>query len=329
MTHLALALPPANIAAAPFIPVSTESLIVPARDLGLSIAPGGLVLALPAISGYVGADIVAAVISAGLDEASEVNLLIDIGTNGEIVLGNRDRLVACSTAAGPAFEGAQIRCGAGGIPGAINSAGASGGKFTYTTIADAQPEGICGSGIVDLCAFLLSAGIAEETGRMIEPAEADSPDFPAYPFRDRIIMLDGEPAFLVVPEAESATGSALVFTQKDLREIQLAKAAIAAGIDTLIRHLGVNMDDIANLFLAGGFGSYIHKESAVEIGLLPRELKDKIRVVGNAAGRGAVMYLLSAEASARCENVRGKAEYVELSSSPEFQDAYIEKMMFS
>jgi uncharacterized 2Fe-2S/4Fe-4S cluster protein (DUF4445 family) len=329
MTHLALGLPPANIAAAPFIPVSTESQIAPARDLGLPVAPGGLVLALPAISGYVGADIVAAIISSGLDESTPVNLLIDIGTNGEIVLGNKDRLVACSTAAGPAFEGAQIRNGAGGITGAINGASVRDGKFTYTTIADAPPLGICGSGIVDLCAFLLSSGIAEATGRMIESAEADSPDFSAYPFRDRIIMLDGEPAFLVVPEEDSSTGSAIVFTQKDLREIQLAKAAIAAGIDTLIRHLGVGMDGIANLFLAGGFGSYIHKDSAVEIGLLPRELKDKIRVVGNAAGRGAVMYLLSAEAAARCECIRGKAEYVELSSSPEFQDAYIEKMMFS
>jgi uncharacterized 2Fe-2S/4Fe-4S cluster protein (DUF4445 family) len=329
MIHLALGISPRNIAAAPFIPVLTESRIIPARELGLAFAPGGLVQALPSISAYVGADIVAAILASGLDEAESLNLLIDIGTNGEIVLGNRDKLVTCSTAAGPAFEGAHIRNGAGGIPGAINSVSPRDGGFSYSTIADAPPLGICGSGIVDLLAFLLKTGIVDETGRLIDPGEADSPESPAYPFRGNLIEQDGEPAFLLVPEEDSAVGSALCMTQKDVREIQLAKAAIAAGIDTLIRRLEIRIEDIENLFLAGGFGSYIHKDSAVEIGLLPRELRDKIQVVGNAAGKGASMYLLSTEAVARCERIRGTAEYIELSSSPEFQDAYIEKMIFS
>jgi uncharacterized 2Fe-2S/4Fe-4S cluster protein (DUF4445 family) len=329
MIHLALGLPPRNIAAAPFIPVLTESQIIPGRELGLAIAPGGMVQALPSISGYVGADIVAAILASGLDESEPLNLLIDIGTNGEIVLGNKSRLVTCSTAAGPAFEGAQIRNGVGGIPGAIDSVTRQGEGFSYSTIAGAPPLGICGSGIVDLLAFLLETGIVDETGRLISRDEAASPEARAYPFRNNIIEQDGESAFLIVPEEDSAVGSALCMSQKDVREIQLAKAAIAAGIDTLIRRLEIRVEDIENLFLAGGFGSYIHKDSAVEIGLLPGELRDKIRVVGNAAGKGAAMYLLSAEAAARCERICAKAEYIELSSSPEFQDSYIEKMTFS
>ena len=329
MLHLALGLPPENIASSPFISVTTESHTIPARELGLSIAPGGQVNVLPSISGYVGADIVAAVLAGGIAESDPLCLLIDIGTNGEIVLGNRERLIACSPAAGPAFEGAHVKSGVGGIAGAVNMVTESGNSLSFTTIAEAPPLGICGSGIVDLLALLLRSGIVDETGRMLSRDEAARlPGPPSAGILDRLIESDGEPAFLLVPEAESSVGSPIMLSQKDVREIQLAKAAIAAGIDTLVLRLGVRMEDITTLYLAGGFGSYIHKASAVGIGLLPGELHDRIRVIGNAAGKGALMTLLSHRRQGQCESIRRMTEYIELSSSPEFQEAYIDRMMF-
>jgi uncharacterized 2Fe-2S/4Fe-4S cluster protein (DUF4445 family) len=327
MVHLVLGLPPKNIAAAPFISVTTEALTVPAGGLSLSIAPGGTVYTLPGVSGYVGADIVAAVLASGMAESGPLSLLIDIGTNGEIVLGNRDRLVCCSTAAGPAFEGAQIRNGVGGIAGAVNKVRMQDGIISFTTIQNTRPLGICGSGIVDLLSILIGYHIVEESGRMLSRGEA--PEKTPKDLLDGMTTLDGEPAFLLVPEEGTDLGSPILLTQKDVREIQLAKAAIAAGIDTLVKKIGINLEDIEVLYLAGGFGSYLHKASAVAIGLLPWELHDRVHTLGNAAGKGAAMALLSLRAREKCEAIRRKAEYIELSSSPEFQDAYIERMFFS
>jgi uncharacterized 2Fe-2S/4Fe-4S cluster protein (DUF4445 family) len=327
MVHLVLGLPPKNIAAAPFISVTTEPLSLPAADLSLSIAPGGTVYVLPSVSGYVGADIVAAVLASGMADSEPLSLLIDIGTNGEIVLGNRDRLVCCSTAAGPAFEGAHVRNGVGGIAGAVNKVRMQEGFISFTTIQNGRPLGICGSGIVDLLSILIHYGIVDETGRMLSRAEA--PEKTPKDLLEGMIDFEGEPAFLLVPEEETGLGSPILLTQKDVREIQLAKAAIAAGVDTLAKKIGVNLDDIEVLYLAGGFGSYLHKTSAAGIGLLPRELHDRVQTLGNAAGKGAAMALLSLRAREKCEVIRRKAEYIELSSSPEFQDAYIERMFFS
>jgi len=328
MMHLALGLPPGNIAAAPFIPLLAGPLVIAAENLNISIAPGGLVESLPSISAYVGADITAAVLACNMDTDDDANLLVDIGTNGEIVLGGRGGFAACSTAAGPAFEGAHISGGLGGIPGAINSAGIKDGRLCLTTIAEEAPRGICGSGIVDVLALLLDAGIVDGTGRMLTRVQADSLEKAGNSLCENIIDYGGEPAFVLVPEEQSASGGAILLTQKDVREIQLAKAAIAAGIDTLMRRRGMMAGDIANLYLAGGFGSYIHKESAIRIGLLPRELADKIKVVGNAAGKGALIHLLSAEARERCSKICAATDYVELSASPEFMDSYVEKMSF-
>jgi uncharacterized 2Fe-2S/4Fe-4S cluster protein (DUF4445 family) len=329
MLHLALGIAPRNIASAPFIPVLTETGVFPAGDLGLAIAPGALAVSLPGISAYVGADITAAILACGMDRDDKVNLLIDIGTNGEIVLGSRERLTACSTAAGPAFEGAHISCGTGGVPGAIDSVRAeSGGEILYTTVGGEPPCGICGSGIVDLLAFLLKTGLVDETGRMRGPQETQ-PGEEAFFYRNRLGQAGGEAFFLLVPEEESAAGDPIMLTQKDVREIQLAKAAIAAGIDTLIGRLGIGVSGIARLYLAGGFGSCIRGESAAALGLFPKELAGRVVRAGNAAGKGAAMYLASGQAALRCENIRERTEYVELSSSPQFMDAYIEKMTFS
>jgi len=325
MIHLALGLPPRQIAAAPYLPVTVEPLTLPADELSLNIAPGGLVYVLPGISAYVGADIGAAILASGMTDSEDPSLLIDIGTNGEIALGSSRRLITCSTAAGPACEGAHIRHGVGGIAGAVSKVGLRDENLVFETILGERPIGLCGSGIADLLAILLETGVVDETGRMIAPGEEGAPGF----MKERLVLADGEPAFVLVPEAESAVGEAVVFTQKDVREIQLAKAAIAAGIDTLVEASGIGWDEIGRLYLAGGFGNYIDKASAVRIGLLPSRLSDRIEAVGNAAGKGALMALLSTRQRKKCSEIADRAEYVELSSSPRFQEAYIDRMTFT
>ena len=349
MQHLFLGLDPTAIGVSPFIPAAACTLDYNGSGLALAAHPSGHVITLPCISGYVGSDIVAAILASGMDLRPEVALLIDIGTNGEIVLGNADWLRACSTAAGPAFEGAQIRCGTGGVDGAVNTfvanvdgAGRESDRrsaaelrgvshdatapFSYTTINDAPAVGICGAGIVDIVAALLDAGVIDDTGRLL--GAADLPDTVPEPVRARCCIVDGAPAFVVVPESETAGGEALVLTEKDVREIQLAKAAIAAGIATLLEDAAIAAEDVGRVYLAGGFGSFLNRESAIRIGLLPPGTAERVEVLGNAAGIGAVMALASRSVFARCDAVAAGVRYIELSSTAAFQDHYIENMTF-
>lgn len=325
MMHLAAGLPPKYIATVPFIPVAKNRMTFLAEDLGFGIPKGASAYLLPSISGYVGADIVSAVLASGLYYGEAFSLLIDIGTNGEIVLGSNDGLLCCSTAAGPAFEGATIRHGVGGISGAINSVSIQDNKITYTTISDARPIGICGSGIIDAMAILLSCGVVDETGRMLEPGDAAAGECELA----QHLTVDGDqPAITLAPSDVTESGEQIVLSQKDVREIQLAKASIAAGIMTLLRKSGRGVEDIDIVYIAGGFGSFTNKENAVKIGLIPSELLDKVKVIGNAAGTGAVLSLISENCLAECDRISSQAEYIELSSSPEFQEEYIENMYF-
>lgn len=317
MQHLLLGVPPKGIAVAPFTPVFLQAMEISATGLGLGGNDRATAVTIPGISAYVGADITAAILASGMNERTEICCLIDIGTNGEIVLGNRDSLVCCSTAAGPAFEGAQLRCGIGGVGGAVSAVSVVGERLELTTIADEPPAGVCGSGVADILAILLDAGIVDETGRFAEPGALGGL---SSPLRERLTSVDGQPAFTLV--------DGIVLTQKDVREIQLAKAAIAAGIRTLIAHEGIDASQIATLYVAGGFGSYLRKESAAAIGLIPTELVDRIEVIGNGAGKGAVMGLISRGHWAALGGISRKARYVELSSSPAFQEAYIDEMIF-
>ena len=303
MTHLLLGLPTAEIAKAPFVPVCNDTLVLPAAALGLQLHPEAIALVAGGVSAYVGGDITAGVLSSGLMEDDALALFIDIGTNGEIALGNRNALVSCSTAAGPAFEGGHIRCGTGGVAGAINSVRLDGGKPVYTTIGGAPAIGICGSGVLDAAAALLDAGIIDETGCL----ETDD-------------EIDGVSVFRITDK--------IYFTAKDAREIQLAKAAVRAGIDTLLDALGAEENDVQKVYLAGGFGNYMDKKSAVRIGLIPECLLERIIPLGNAAGSGAIRLLLDDGAQAALATLRGKMTYLELSSNAFFQDAYIEQMMF-
>jgi uncharacterized 2Fe-2S/4Fe-4S cluster protein (DUF4445 family) len=310
---------PRNIAASPFIPAFTHALEAKAYELGLCICPMASIHTLPNLASYVGADIVGSVMASGMDRRDELTLLVDIGTNGEIVLGNQKAMLACSTAAGPALEGAHIRYGMGGVAGAISKVENRDGQVYYETIGDQSAVGLCGSGIVDAVALLLEAEIVDETGRM-------DPDNAPDDWQDRFTY-EGRNCIFALTKPDART-NAVSISQKDIREVQLAKGAIAAGIEVLIRQWGAAMEDIQRVCLAGGFGNYINRHNGCRIGLLPQQLESKIEGIGNGAGAGARMALLSPLEEAHARQVREKMHYIELSAIKEFQDLFMDKMIF-
>lgn len=314
MCHLLVDLPPDSIGVAPFTPTTLFGDCRNAKTLGLPF--DGEVYICPAESGYVGGDITADMLSAGLDRRSVPALLIDVGTNGEMALGCRDKFVCCSTAAGPALEGAQIRFGMTAAPGAVSEVRCEDGKVVCSVIGGGKAVGLCGSGLIDAVAVMLELGVIDETGRMLDMEDDDVPD-KAAPY---LFQMDGEPAFRL-------TGQVSV-TQSDVRMLQLAKGAIAAGIRVLLDSYGADFGQIGVLLLAGGFGSYIRPESAARIGLIPAELLGVTRAIGNAAAQGALEALVSEEARARLSNLQKAMDYRELSGLPQFNDAYMEAMMF-
>ena len=320
MMHFLMGLPADGIAMAPFVPVTTEMTFLDAHELGLHINENGSVVVLPCVSAYVGADTVAAVLSTGMHKKEEISLLVDIGTNGEIVLGNRERMVACSAAAGPAFEGAGIRNGVSSVAGAIDKVNLH-PRFEISTIGNAAAVGICGSGIVDAVAELRSANILDGKGKFVS-----DPSVVPSSLRNRLTEISGQRAFLLAGRDEYSTGIDIAVTQKDVRELQNAKAAIAAGIRILSETSGIPLDKVDKVYLAGGFGSYINIDNAMTIGLLPRELAGKIVSVGNAAGAGAVDGLLSRDALHEKNEIKQLIEYIELSYSKEFLRAYMDSM---
>lgn len=312
MQHLLCAINPAGIAVAPFTPASLFGCEQPAAELGINL--NCAVYHARSVSAYVGADITVGLLASGASQSDTPAIYIDIGTNGEMALINGKRLLCCSTAAGPAFEGAHIKYGVGGVAGAIAEVYTEDEAIKYKTIGGLPPIGICGSGIIDAAAVLLKTGGMDETGRIADADEAEG-------FIARYINEDESEIYL-----DKAAG--ISFTQQDVREVQLAKAAIAAGINTLLHEQGLALSDVDKLYIAGGFGSHINKNSACAIGLLPPKLLDKIVFVGNAAGMGARRIALTASGRAESEAIAERAEYVELSGHAFFQDDYIEQMMF-
>lgn len=322
MLHLLLQLPVMQLARAPFIPVTLSTLFLKPSELNLAMNAQGRIILLPGVSAYVGSDTVAAVLSTGMHLKKETTLLADIGTNGEIVLGNRDFIISCSAAAGPAFEGANITCGTGSIEGAVSEVYIDGeGDLQYRTIGDRKAVGICGSGLIDAIACMLRIGVLDGTGRILKRDELDNT---ALKYADRLFSVNGQQAFSLVRTGDSC----IYITQKDVREVQNAKAAIAAGISLLIREAGLTVDDIQSVFLAGGFGSFMRARSAVEIGLLPRIPEQKIVAVGNAAGTGAIQALLSREELQLAADVAQRIKYLELSSSQDFASEYADQLLF-
>ncbi len=325
MHHLFLGLPPRNIAISPYVPVVGDPLTVDAAALGIDINPAGKVLTLPNIAGFVGADTTAVLLATEIDRSEEIKLVIDIGTNGEIALGSKDRIVACSAAAGPAFEGAQISSGMRGAEGAIDHV-YFGERLEYSVIGGVKPLGICGSALLDAVAGLLELGIIEPRGRFAPPDTLTSTA--AVVFKDRLIEHGGQKAFLLADADQTGNGRPIMITQGDIRELQLAKGAMAAGVSVLMETCGIRVEDIKEVLLAGAFGNYMHPHSACVIGLIPPALENKIKMVGNAAGTGAKLALLSASEYRRAAAIANAVGFVELGSYPKFNSIFARATYF-
>lgn len=328
MQHLLLGLDPEAVGAAPFIATALRPLTVRAAEVGLAEVGGALLLALPSISAYVGADIVAGLLAHGFDAEERTVILLDAGTNGEMALLHQGRILACATAAGPAFEGARISCGMRASTGAINAVTLGAADIEIGTVDSAPARGLCGTGLLDAVAVLLEAGILDETGAFLDPdeLEEEAPELPPA-LAARVIEDDDGPAFVLARPAGDAPRVTL--TQRDVREYQLAKAAIAAGIDVLLAQVGIGAADLDEVLLAGGFGHYLRPESALRTGLLPEGAPvERVRAVGNSSLAGARLALLDASMRDRAEQLARDAEALELSGRTDFQTAFTLRMEF-
>jgi uncharacterized 2Fe-2S/4Fe-4S cluster protein (DUF4445 family) len=256
----------------------------------------------------------------------KIILFIDLGTNGEIVLGSKRKIWTCSTAAGPAFEGARISSGMRAAEGAIDKVKIDNGSITYRVIKDGKVRGICGSGLIDLIAEMLNLGLINKSGKLINREECN-PEL-SEEIKKRIIKGQKGNKFLIVKGKGTENGNPVYLTQGDIREVQLAKAAIYAGIKILLKKVNISSDDIQKILLAGAFGNFIDKKSAIEIGLIPCLPLERIESVGNVAGKGAEIVLLSEKMKKVCQDTAREVKYIELSSCPDFQKEYIKAMFF-
>jgi uncharacterized 2Fe-2S/4Fe-4S cluster protein (DUF4445 family) len=323
MHHLLLGIDPSHVGLAPYAPVMRHATVLPARDLPLKIAAEGRVCLLPLVAGFVGADAVAVALATRLGESDGLRVAVDIGTNGEVLLGSRERLLACSAPAGPALEGAQIRHGMRGALGAIDRVTVD-GEIRVHTIGEAPPLGICGSGLIDLIAGLLDAGAIDWTGLIDVEARATLP----AGLRDRVITRGEERIIVVLRPGEAGAAGEIVLTQDDVRQVQLAKGAIASGIAMLVHVAGITLEQVDELMLAGGFGNYVSIRSAVRIGLIPPLPAGRIRYVGNAAALGAQMCVLSERERARADELAGRISHVSLAAHPDFEQVFVDCMNF-
>lgn len=319
MCHLLMGISPAKMGKAPFLPDEYFGRAFNPLDIGLENCQTMIIF--PAVSGFVGGDI-----TAGMMETvnrNELTLYLDIGTNGEMALGKGDRYVCCATAAGPAFEGAQIEQGMPASKGAVDKVWLEGRRIKYSVIGNDRPVGLCGSGLIDALAVLLKAGIIDENGTILSGQE-----LPIL-FRSYVFEVEAEEtAQSTEPSLAVHIAPGVYITQEDIRKLQLAKGAIAAGIEVLFKEYGCKPCDLDIFTFAGGFGNYIDKASAAAIGLFPQELLDKAKEVGNAAGNGAVSAALSQEAWERALEISGDMRYIELASYPHFNEMYVEHMNF-
>ena len=318
MVHLVLGMDPEPLGVAPFIMAARLLPEIRARDLGVPAHPGARAVVFPAFGAYVGGDITAGLLASGMDRDPRIRLFIDIGTNCEIVLGGRDWLLATAAPAGPAFEGAAIRCGMRAADGAIEAVTITpDGDLNLTVIGDTEPRGLCGSGLVDAVTALVEAGLLDGSGRFV-PAEDASRITPGLASRlttvgaERVFMLHGD----------------IYLSQRDIRELQFAKAAIATGWRILLEEAGLTEDDVKQVLLAGSFGSYLSSKSAIRIGLVPAVPVRRVVAAGNVAGEGAKMALLSVRERAAALALLEEVRYVELSDRADFNDRFIDQLGF-
>ena len=306
MQHLFAGINPGSIAVAPFHPQT----LFDKPDEGCTCFA-------PCVAGYVGGDITAGLLASGLREKPGRRLFLDIGTNGEMALGGQDGFLCCAVASGPAFEGAGISCGMTGTEGAVAHVRAENGALCLEVIGGGEARGICGSGLLDLAALLCRERVISASGLLLPPEEAPE-KWAAYLGEDE----DGNGVFYLTPDRR------VYLTARDVRQLQLAKAAVAAGIRVLLKKSGVDVTEIDGLFIAGGFGSFLDPKSAAEIGMFPAELADKTETLGNASLAGAGMALLDEAARARLYDIQRACRYIELSGDADFNDEYPEQMAF-
>lgn len=326
MQHFLLRVDPTGLSRAPFRPAFRESPRLRARDLGLALNPAAVVELVPGIAGFVGGDTVAAVLATGQDRTTKATCLLDLGTNGEIVAGWRGRLVACSTAAGPAFEGARISQGMRGDKGAIEAVRID-DQVRLKVIGDVPPAGICGSGLIDAGAELARVGVLDETGRIRSPEECR--DFLPPAVVERLVPGEaGTWSFVLAPAAEARSGRPVALTQKDVRELQSAKGAIVAGARLALAYLGLDEAQLDEVVLAGAFGTYVRPAAAAAVGLIPMAPEERIRSAGNAAGAGARMFLLSRSEARRARDIARRTEHLDLANHPDFVEQFMTGMYF-
>ncbi len=319
MMHLLLRIDPKHIRQEPYVPTANIIPVLKAAETGIKINPHGLLYCLPGVASYVGADITAGVLSCDMHRSKETNLLIDIGTNGEIVLGNSEWLMSCAASAGPAFEGSGMSCGVRAVRGAIQGVKITGKSLdaAVTTIGSDKPRGICGSGYIDLVSELLKHGALDKNGKLNSNA--------GY---KRIRLGKSGYEYVVSYSLDTATGQDIVISDADLDNIKRAKAAIYSGISILVCHMDMAINDIHTIFIAGGFGTSLNIESAVAIGLIPDLPRDKYIFVGNSSLAGARQALLSCQALKTAEDVSKNITYFELSTDPEYMDEYVAALFF-
>jgi len=316
MHHLFLGINPHYVALAPYPPAIRSSVSVRAKDIGLKMNPAAYVYVPPNVAGFVGADAVADVLATEVYKSESLSIMIDVGTNTEIVLGNDQRTISCSAASGPAFEGGHIEFGMRAEPGAIENVYVDPSNLEpgFKTVGDARPRGICGSGIVDAVAAMLKSGIINKYG-LIDTK-----------LKSRRIRTDRVPRYVLSWKEDNDVGHDIAVTQLDVQEIQLAKAAIYSGATILMRHLHIEPREIQKVFLAGAFGTYVDPQSAVIIGLYPDLPLERVQFVGNAAGSGARMALLSREVRENSDLISRRIDYVELAADPSFQREFTEAL---
>ena len=324
MSQLLLQVNPKYIRRAPYVPTASIYPPIRASDLGIDLGTHVAALVYPQVSSYVGGDIVAGVMGSGMYRTDKLTLFMDIGTNAEIVIGNREWMACAACSAGPAFEGGHINSGMRASVGAIDKFSIGEDQAYFHVVGETAPKGICGTGLVDVVAELRRVGIIDETGKIVSPESGLSPDW----LKKCIEKNQKQSAYILFSEIEPDKHKELKITQQDIREIQLAKGAVGAGISILCKELGISVNEIEKILIAGAFGSYMNKYNAQKIGLIPDISIDKVTYVGNAASLGAKKFLLSKKTRIEARQVVKNTEYIELSSRQDFQDIFAEKMLF-
>ncbi len=311
MTHLLLNLEPCHIRVEPYIPAANRFPPIQTADIGLTGHPNALLHCIPCVSSYVGGDITAGVLACGMSESSQVSALIDVGTNGEIVIGNRDWLVCCSSSAGPAFEGGGIQCGMRAGGGAIEKVRIDGEEVFYETVLRKKPVGICGSGLIDTVAELFREHIIDQRGRFVR-------------FNHPLVRItDDVPEFVLVHAKDTDTGRPVVITEDDIGNLMKSKGAVLAAVKVLLENMEMSFRDLDRIFVAGGFGAHLDIDRAVFIGLLPDIARERIHFVGNSSLAGARFATLSDVAFRKTREIAGRMTYLELSVHPDFMNEFV------